>query len=119
MTQKSLAPRLTRRPAGDINRLVEQVTDGMITEILDQIPELAVMYLVNAVAFDAEWETPYDESQIQDAVFYAEDGSGPGGFHDVRYHVPLSDHGTCPRAFVGLTRRAMTLWRCFRRRDCH
>ena len=45
----------------DINRLVERETDGMITEILDQIPELAVMYLVNAVAFDAEWETPYDD----------------------------------------------------------
>lgn len=42
----------------DINRLVEQETDGMITEILDQIPELAVMYLVNAVAFVRSGKRP-------------------------------------------------------------
>ena len=78
----------------DINRLVEQETDGMITEILDQIPELAVMYLVNAVAFDAEWETPYDESQIQDAVFYAEDGSGQevSMMYDTTYRYLTMEH---------------------------
>lgn len=78
----------------DINRLVEQETDGMITEILDQIPELAVMYLVNAVAFDAEWETPYDESQIQDAVFYAEDGSGQevSMMYDTTYRYLTLEH---------------------------
>lgn len=78
----------------DINRLVEQETDGMITEILDQIPELAVMYLVNAVAFDAEWETPYDESQIQDATFYAEDGSGQevSMMYDTTYRYLTMEH---------------------------
>ena len=45
MTQKSLAPPFDETTCRDINRLVEQETDGMITEILDQIPELAVMYL--------------------------------------------------------------------------
>lgn len=66
----------------------------MITEILDQIPELAVMYLVNAVAFDAEWETPYDESQIQDAVFYAEDGSGQevSMMYDTTYRYLTMEH---------------------------
>lgn len=90
----------------------------MITEILDQIPELAVMYLVNAVAFDAEWETPYDESQIQDATFYAEDGSGQevSMMYDTTYRYLTMEHA---EGFAGLTRRAMTLWRCFRRRDCH
>ena len=66
----------------------------MITEILDQIPELAVMYLVNAVAFDAEWETPYDESQIQDATFYAEDGSGQevSMMYDTTYRYLTMEH---------------------------
>ena len=80
----------------DINRLVERETDGMITEILDQIPELAVMYLVNAVAFDAEWETPYDESQIQDAVFYAENGSGQkvSMMYDTTYRYLSMEHAS-------------------------
>lgn len=80
----------------DINRLVERETDGMITEILDQIPELAVMYLVNAVAFDAEWETPYDESQIQDAVFYAESGSGQkvSMMYDTTYRYLSMEHAS-------------------------
>ena len=37
----------------DINRWVDENTDGMIKEILKQIPADAVMYLINAVAFDA------------------------------------------------------------------
>ncbi len=60
---------------GDINRWVEKKTDGEISEILDEIPQDAVMYLINAVAFEAEWEEPYTVSQITDAVFYGEDGT--------------------------------------------
>ncbi|MCR5754586.1 MAG: serine protease, partial [Acetatifactor sp.] len=40
----------------DINRWVKNKTQGMIPTILDDIPEDAVMYLINALAFDAEWE---------------------------------------------------------------
>lgn len=52
------------------------------------------MYLVNAVAFDAEWETPYDESQIQDATFYAEDGSGQevSMMYDTTYRYLTMEH---------------------------
>ena len=45
----------------EINTWVEDNTDGMIKDILDQIPEDAVMYLVNALAFDAEWQNIYNE----------------------------------------------------------
>lgn len=48
-----------------INDWVEQNTDGMIKEILDEIPADAVMYLVNALVFEAEWESKYDETQIR------------------------------------------------------
>ena len=58
----------------DINRFVEQNTDGMIPEILDQISEEAVMYLVNALAFEAEWEKVYEKNQVREGVFTKEDG---------------------------------------------
>ncbi len=61
--------------AEKINGWVEEHTDGMISEILSQVPDDAIMYLVNALAFDAEWETIYKESQIHSGVFTAEDGT--------------------------------------------
>ena len=58
-----------------INKWVSKKTDKMIPEILDRIPEDAVMYLVNALAFDAEWQTIYKETQIHDGVFTKKDGT--------------------------------------------
>ena len=43
----------------DINNWVKQNTDEMIPEILDKIPDEAIMYLVNALAFEAEWMEIY------------------------------------------------------------
>lgn len=59
----------------EINDWVKEETDGMITNILNEIPEEAVMYLINALAFDAEWETIYNENQVRDGVFTKEDGT--------------------------------------------
>ena len=58
-----------------INHWVKDNTDGMIPQILEQIPEDAVMYLVNALAFDAKWQEPYSEYQIRDGDFTTEDGT--------------------------------------------
>lgn len=58
-----------------INDWVEKNTDGMIKNILDEIPQDAVMYLINALVFDAEWADKYDESQIwSDAKFTTKNG---------------------------------------------
>ena len=59
----------------DINNWVKQNTDGMIPEILDQIPLEAIMYLVNALAFEAEWSEIYEKHQIKDGEFTKEDGT--------------------------------------------
>ena len=59
----------------DINRFVEDNTDGMVKDILDKIPEDAVMYLVNALAFDGKWKEVYKENQVHEAVFTTEDGT--------------------------------------------
>lgn len=58
-----------------INDWVEKETDGMIVDILDQIPDEAVMYLINALSFDAEWQNIYNESSIREDVFTADDGT--------------------------------------------
>lgn len=58
----------------DINRWVKEKTDGMIPEVLDEIPEVAIMYLINALAFDAEWTEIYEDTQISDGEFTTEGG---------------------------------------------
>jgi serine protease inhibitor len=58
----------------DINAWVSDNTGGMIENILDEIPAEAVMYLVNALAFDAEWENIYNENQVSDGTFTTEFG---------------------------------------------
>ena len=59
----------------DINNWVRRKTDGMITNVIDNIPSSAVMYLINALTFDAEWQEIYKKTQIWDGEFTAEDGT--------------------------------------------
>lgn len=59
----------------EINSWVEANTSGMIDNIINDIPEDAVMFLINALAFDAKWQKIYSESDIKDASFTKEDGS--------------------------------------------
>ena len=53
----------------DINNWVKDHTDGMIDSILNQIDEDAVMYLINALVFDAEWQHVYDKSDVYKGKF--------------------------------------------------
>lgn len=59
----------------DINNWVKEKTDGMIPEILDQLPRDGVMCLVNALAFDGEWSATYEKHQVQEGTFTKEDGT--------------------------------------------
>lgn len=56
----------------DINAWVNQKTDEMIPKIIDEISPEAIMFLINAVAFDAKWETPYEHeaTRIMDFTDY-------------------------------------------------
>ncbi|WP_276947778.1 serpin family protein [Acetatifactor muris] len=58
----------------EINEWVKENTSGMIEKILDEISPAAVMYLVNALAFDAEWQEIYHDYQVRDGRFTREDG---------------------------------------------
>ncbi len=59
----------------DINTWVKDKTDGMIPKVIDKIPDAAVMYLVNALAFDAEWQSIYKDHQVRNGKFTNDDGS--------------------------------------------
>ncbi len=58
-----------------VNQWAADNTGGMITDILDEIHPDAVMYLVNAVAFDAEWQQIYEENRVREGQFTKEDGA--------------------------------------------
>ncbi len=53
----------------EINRWAQEQTNGEIEQIIEQMPEDAVMYLLNATVFDGEWEIVYEKEQVRDAVF--------------------------------------------------
>ena len=61
----------------DLNHWVSSKTDGMIDRLLEEAPgSMTMLYLVNAVCFDAKWQEPYEKSQIQEgAAFTAVDGT--------------------------------------------
>ena len=44
----------------------------MIPEILDEIPQDTVMYLVSALAFDAKWDRPFKSYEVWDGAFTAQ-----------------------------------------------
>lgn len=59
----------------DINQWVKDHTDGMIDSMVDKINKDSVMYLLNAVAFDAKWEKPYTKNDVYSGEFTAWDGT--------------------------------------------
>lgn len=64
-----------KKTCDDINRWIEENTDGMIKKMLDSIDDDAVMYLINTVLFDAEWQNVYSsEDKIRDGLFTTADG---------------------------------------------
>ena len=67
-----------------INNWVSEKTRGMIPQIVNNMPPNAVMFLVNALAFDAEWTEPYKESDVMDGDFWVTQTK--------RRHVPFM-HG--------------------------
>ena len=58
----------------DINGWVEEHTAGRIPGILPELDPEAVMVLVNALAFDGEWDEIYNERQVRESVFTTEHG---------------------------------------------
>ena len=58
----------------EINEWVNEKTDGMIPELLDSISPETVLYLINALCFDADWEQPFAPDWVRTGDFTT--GSG-------------------------------------------
>jgi len=48
----------------DINGWVKNHTNGMIEKLIDEIPDSAVSYLINAIAFEGKWKIQYKGDDI-------------------------------------------------------
>lgn len=58
----------------DINNWVNYHTDQMIPKLLNNLSDDAVMCLINALAFDAKWSTPYKEYDVNEGDFTTASG---------------------------------------------
>lgn len=58
-----------------INSWVNEKTNKLIPEIIDQIPGDAVMYLVNAVYFKGQWRYQFEKAKTLQKPFYLSDGT--------------------------------------------
>lgn len=64
-----------KRTPDEINSWVDEHTDHMIRKAIDNLNPETVMVLVNAIAFDANWNEPYKESQVIDDDFTTYEGN--------------------------------------------
>ncbi len=58
----------------DINNWVSNKTHKMIPKILNEISPESLMYLINAIAFEAEWQAIYEDKQVRNSIFTTEGG---------------------------------------------
>jgi serpin B len=60
---------------GIINGWVDTKTNGLIPDIIDAIPGTAVMYLINAIYFKANWRFRFDSNRTTKQNFYLADNT--------------------------------------------
>jgi serine protease inhibitor len=70
-----------------INGWIEEKTHDKIRDMLDYIPADAVMYLINAIYFNAPWKYEFDKSETYEGNFHLEDG----GTHRADFMVLKGD----------------------------
>lgn len=59
----------------DINNWVKDKTNGLFDKVVDDIPPNAIMFLINALYFEAEWQSRYYADDVRTSVFTKEDGT--------------------------------------------
>lgn len=58
-----------------INGWVEDKTEGMIPQIINQIKPDDVLFLINAVYFKGDWQFPFEPDRTQEEDFFTLDGT--------------------------------------------
>lgn len=74
-----------------INDWVNEKTNGMIEDILDNMNDYFVLGIANALAIDVEWDSPFDCSKTISQKFTKEDGSS---FNTEMMHASFKHEGT-------------------------
>ena len=64
-----------QQTAQKINGWIDTKTEGKIPEIIDQVPNNAIMYLANALSFESEWMEPYEKFEVEEGIFHRADGA--------------------------------------------
>jgi serpin B len=72
-----------------INNWVSQKTQGKIDRIVEEISPDEVLFLINAIYFKGNWETPFDKSKTTHKTFYLTDSSS-------KQHPMMSQMGFYP-----------------------
>ena len=60
-----------------INGWVKENTRGKITKMIDEIPDNAILYLLNAIYFKGTWTYQFDKAKTSDLVFHHPSGDRP------------------------------------------
>ena len=58
----------------EINKWIDENTDHMIKEVIDELDPDAIMVLVNAIAFEGKWENGYDDDSVYGGEFLTASG---------------------------------------------
>ncbi|MCB9895862.1 MAG: serpin family protein [Planctomycetes bacterium] len=64
-----------KKTVGVINDWIAGKTNNLIKDMLDEIPENAVTYLINAIYFKGDWSVQFKKEKTKDAEFHLTDGS--------------------------------------------
>lgn len=64
-----------RATLNEINAWVSENTHGMINAILDEISSAIGLYVINACAFEGQWNVPYERDDVEMAEFHSDDGT--------------------------------------------
>ncbi len=58
-----------------INKWCEEKTNGRIKKVIDNLPDYAVMYLINAIYFKGIWQSKFDKKYTKEQDFFKYDGN--------------------------------------------
>lgn len=57
-----------------INGWADENTNGMIPQVVSELPPETIMILMNAVYFEGKWETPFEEEGTHEETFHGNNG---------------------------------------------
>ncbi len=65
----------SKRTLDDINNWVKSNTHNLIDKIIDKIDANTLMYLINTIYFEDQWQEPYAKDEVRKAPFMLQDGT--------------------------------------------